>query len=245
MSVATRRLSSQTPSDPAIWTVAVCVAALYDLTVAFLMSGTVGSWVCPAGPGPSTRSTGSGQAGSGRAGPAGAGRLRADACEAGELNGVEQRQRGVPLDAGAPGVLRCEGACALYLEAAGGGKAHEAAFAGLEGVDRGAVGAGADGLGVGDVVGDADGDAVVELEHLAELVAVGFEEGAGGAGELVDDAAGAAAHEEEVGLAAEDLVDDLIELVEGEGAAVGAHGEALGRVDDLVEAVEGLGVGGR
>src|SRR4030065_596899 len=53
-----------------------------------------------------------------------------------------------------------------------------------------------------------------------------------------------APHEGGVGFPTEALVDELIELVEGEGAAVGAHGEALGRVDDLVEAVEGLGVGG-
>src|SRR3990170_3296130 len=198
------------------------------------MSGTVVSWVCPAGPGPSTLRLSSGQASSGRAGPAGAGRLRADACEAGELHGVEQRQRGVPLDAGAPGVLGLQGADALYLEAAGRRKAHEAALAGLEGVDCGAVSAGADGLGVRDVVGDADGDPVVELEHLAELVAVGLQEGAGGAGELVDDAAGAAAHEEGGGLAA----DDLVEAVEGLGVGGGVAGDE-GLLEELAD---GLGL---
>src|SRR3990172_4476702 len=162
--------------------------------VAFLMVGIFVSRMGLQGrPDPST--------GSGRAGRAGPTSLGANACEAGELDGVEQGQGGVPLDAGAPGILGLQGADALYLEAAGGGEAHEAALAGLEGVDGGAVGAGADGLGVGDVVGDADGDAVVELEHLAELVAVGLQEGAGGAGELVCNAAGAAGHEEEVGVA--------------------------------------------
>src|SRR3990170_7568903 len=157
--------------------------------------------------------------------------LRANARQSRQLDGVEEGQRGVPLDAGAAGVLGLQGADALYLEAAGGGEADEAAFAGLEGVDGGAVAAGALGLGVGDVVGDADGYAVVELEHLAELVAVGLQEGAGRACELVRDAAGAAAHEEKVGLAALDGVDELIELVQGEGAAGGAHGERLGGVD--------------
>ena len=96
------------------------------------------------------------------------------------------------------------------------------------------------------MVADADGDAVVVVEHLAELVAVGDEEAAaGGAGKGVELAPGAAGHQEHVGLALDDLVDELVELVEGEGGAVRAHGNGLGGGDELVDAVEGLGVGGR
>src|SRR2546429_7648562 len=82
--------------------------------------------------------------------------LWAHAGELADLQHVEQGRTDVPLDAGAGRVLRLEAADVFDLEAAGRAEAGERAFAELHGVDGRAVGARADGLGVGDVVGDAD-----------------------------------------------------------------------------------------
>ena len=172
--------------------------------------------------------------------------LVSDAHQSRELQVVEVGEGDVPLHSHAGCVLGLEAADALCDEAAGRGEAGDGALAVLEGVDGGAVRRRADALVVLDVVADADGDAVVVVEHLAELVAVGDKEAAvGGAGEGVELASGASEHQEHVGLALDDLVDELVELVEGEGCAVRAHGNGLGGGDELVDAVECLGVGGR
>lgn len=63
--------------------------------------------------------------------------------------------------------------------------------------------------------------------------------------QLIELAAGALAHHEGVGPAGGDHVDELVDGVDGEGAAVGAERELLGGAgQDLGEAVEGLGVDG-
>ena len=97
-------------------------------------------------------------------------------------------------------------------------------------------------LVVGDPLSDAYGDAVVVLHHLAELVAVALQDAAaGGAAEASELAAAPLGHEQQLRLAALDLVDGLVQLIQGEGAAVGSHSDRLAGGARLVDAVKGLG----
>ena len=108
-----------------------------------------------------------------------AARLRAHADELRQLQGVEEREGDVPLHARARGVLGRQAPDRLHLQAARRGEACYASFAELDGEDGGAVAARADGLGVGDIVREADGDAVVELRLLPKWAITAMQSGWG------------------------------------------------------------------
>ena len=149
----------------------------------------------------------------------------------------------VPLDAPPGGVLGLEVAHLDDLDAVAALEAHHAVHAEADGVDRAADVAAALGLDVGDEVVDDDGDAVVGLDVLAELVDRRLQDGPAGAAEAVELAAAPLAHHQGVGSAGRDEVDQLVDRVDGEGAAVGPEGELLaGAGQRLGQPVEALGV---
>src|SRR5688500_13659581 len=76
-------------------------------------------------------------------------RLVPNSRELGELQRIEEGQRCVPLDTDPAGVLRFQAAHPFDLQTAGAGQSGHCALADLHAVDRRAVRAGADSLGVG------------------------------------------------------------------------------------------------
>src|SRR3972149_984794 len=156
--------------------------------------------------------------------------LGVDAGETGEGLGGHEDQGHVPLDADAAGVLGLQGAYVLDGDPLAAVDAVEAFGSELDGEDAAGVVAGLAAeatvyavLGVGDEVVDEDGDVVVEVDRPVQ--GGGLAEGqvpALGAGELLDLAAAAPAHDEGVGRAWLHQVDHLVQLGEGAGAAGGA-----------------------
>jgi hypothetical protein len=183
-------------------------------------------------------------------------RLVRDSDQGGGLHRSKQCQRGIPLDTCPGGVLGLQRADPFDLEHLGTGESAEGAFAELQSVDGRAAGAGIgrfhaahQGVGIEYPIRDGNGDAVIELHELAQGSLAYLDVAVGCPGQQLELAAAAAAHQQHIGLAAFDGIDELVNHGEGKGSAGSPGSDQLigggAGIDELDNAVKLLGIGGR
>ena len=178
--------------------------------------------------------------------------LHADKCCC--LDIAEQGEADVPLDAGAGSVFGFHLAYPYDLQASRVGEAAKAIFAEGQGIDAGAgiaaIGrlyAARNGMCIPDEIVDGDGYAVIELDELAQCALADLEVIACCPGQSLYFPARPPAHHNQVGLAALDGIDKLVDHGKCERGARGARGDNLiagsAGIDQLDQAVELVGIG--